>query len=96
MAGYVPYYGKKRDRLYNLQVDLYYAVDQGADSDTITRIAEEVRAAQIRVFQAQIAQVPPTDEDDHGQIDKIRTHIEEWKNKLIDEIIVDCKKKLDK
>ena len=56
MSNYVPHYTKKRNRLHNLEVDLYNAMLKGDDAKSL-KIAEEVRLAQIRVFKSEMAQI---------------------------------------
>jgi hypothetical protein len=50
MAGYVPWYGKKREGLKRREEDLVRILGRGEGREAVERAAEGVRAARIRAL----------------------------------------------
>jgi hypothetical protein len=53
MASFVPYHGKKRDRLHKLEDDLRRLIEHGASHEKLLQLAIEVRDCRIRVLRAE-------------------------------------------
>lgn len=58
MASYVPYHGKKRDRLRRKQADLQRLVERGAPHEQLLKAAAEVRDSLVRALRASRSRIP--------------------------------------
>jgi hypothetical protein len=61
MAGYVPHFTKKRERLERLEQDLVRSIRSGDSRDRQLSLADEIRLARIRVLRAERANCLPSD-----------------------------------
>ena len=58
MAGYIPHYTKKRDRLRRLENDFRRLIELGASREQLLVAATEIREAQVRVLRARQNKIP--------------------------------------
>jgi hypothetical protein len=62
MAGYIAWYGKKRDLLTGHEETLVALLQRGADTPRVAEAAEE-RAAQVRALKAKRAELKPSEKN---------------------------------
>ena len=86
MAGYIPWYGKKRARLKKVEQDLISLLRQPTHSSAIAEAAEKLRAAQIRALKARRDYLAPSEKNTVAFQNRDR-EIAEWKNRSAEEII---------
>ena len=77
MAGYIPWYGKKRERLATRIKELRELMAANADEDQIAKAAEFVRDAKIRSLKAARSRIPPS-EKRVKQVDKLGREVQQW------------------
>ena len=77
MAGYVPWFGKKRERLLARERAFVDQLRSGADAKQLTEAADAVRLAHVRGLKAKRAQVPPL-ERNAAVVANLDREIEFW------------------
>jgi hypothetical protein len=65
MAGYVPWYAKKRKGLKRRDEDLVRILGRAEGREAVERAVEEVRAARIRALKSDRARIPAFDQEDN-------------------------------
>jgi hypothetical protein len=88
MAGYVPWYGKKRDRLDRRVEELRSILDQGGGEQEVVDAVEEVRASRIRFLKSERARIPPCGLHD-VRLAQLDREIQRWRAVPIDGILAD-------
>jgi len=79
MAGYVPWYGKKRVRLLEQERAFLALLHSGAAPSKLAEGADAVRKAHIRMLKARQAQLPPSGKNTAVVADLDR-RIDYWQN----------------
>jgi hypothetical protein len=89
MAGYVPWYRKKIERLARVQRELVDLLREGADLEQVVRAAEEVRRAKVRVLKAERARIPPAAGPRATRLVRIDDEIRHWLTLSVQTIIAE-------
>lgn len=61
MAGYIPWYGKKRRRLGTCEREFCALLQSQTDRSKLADAADEVRAAHVRVLKSRRAELAPSE-----------------------------------
>ncbi len=93
MTNYIPHHRKKKDILEKRERELLKQIKDCGDERHLTKAAENVREAVIRVINANVAQLRPIEGEGEEQIKKAKMEIEIWLKKSVDEIIELYKRK---
>jgi hypothetical protein len=95
MAGYVPWYGKKREGLKRREEDLVRILGRGEGREAIERAAEGVRAARIRALKSDRARIPPCDRDDNEErLRQLDEEIARCSSLAVEEIVAEYRRRL--
>ena len=86
MAGYIPWYGKKREHLMEHEREFVALLQSGADSLKVAEGAEEVRALQVRALKSTRAELPPS-ERNATAVANLEREIAFWLALSVEEII---------
>jgi hypothetical protein len=86
MANYVPWYGKKRERLIEHERVFLSLLATDADAATTHEAAEVVRAAQVRALKSRLAQLPPS-EKNAAAVGNLDREINFWLGMSPEEIV---------
>ncbi len=86
MAGYVPWFGKKRERRRARERTFVDLLRSGADANQLNEGADAVRLAHVRELKARRAQVPPAEKNAAAVADLDRD-IEFWMGLTAAEVI---------
>lgn len=87
MAGYVPWYGKKRAALVRREGDLLRLLEQDAPSDRLSRAAEEVRASWIRLLKAESSRIDRGDGTHAERLSRLDHPMRSWGARAVKEIV---------
>jgi hypothetical protein len=93
MSNYIPWYGKKRERLARRENDLHRVLLRVGSEEEVTRAAEEVRAARIRVLKAERARVRPCGGPHATRFQEVDDAIRECLATPVDAIIAEYRRK---
>jgi hypothetical protein len=95
MAGYVPWYGKKREGLKRREHDLLRILGRGGRQEAVERAAEEVRAARIRALKSDRARIPPCGRDDYDErLQQFDEEIARCVSLTVEEIVAEYRHRL--
>lgn len=61
MANYIPWYGKKKARLAEVEDAFIATLKNATDAKKLNEVADKVRLAHVRALKARRAQLPPTE-----------------------------------
>ncbi len=86
MAGYIPWYGKKRQRLKQVEKEFIELLHQVRDPSVLAEAAEELRAAHIRALKARRDYLAPCEKNATAFQNRAR-EIEQWTNLPVQAII---------
>lgn len=89
MAGYVPHYMKKRERLARLEHDLMQSVRSGDSRERQLELAHEVRLGKIRALRAERARFAPSAKRQNDRIAEINEQITELEPITTQKILAD-------
>ncbi len=87
MTNYIPHYRKKKDALEKKENELIKNIHNHVGLDKLSELAENVRAAKIRVINANVAQLRPDLDKNDQKLVKAKQDIEELQALSTDEII---------
>jgi len=93
MTNYIPHHCKKKEILEKRERELLKQIKDCGDERHLTKAAENVRGAVIRVINSSIAQLRPIEGEGEDQIKKAKVEIEVWLKKPVNEIIEHYKRK---
>lgn len=93
MTSYIPWYGKKRERLAHREQKFIAILRTQSDPEKLRKSAEEIRAAQIRVLKSRRAQLPPS-EKNLAKVEEIDHQIQKWLAAEVDSIIQDYRSRI--
>jgi hypothetical protein len=95
MAGYVPWYGKKREGLKRREHDLLRLLGRGEGPEAVVRAAEEVRAARIRALRSDRSRIPPCGRDDYDERSRrFDEEIARWSSLAVEAIVAEYRRRL--
>ena len=92
MTNYIPHHRKKKVILEKREKELESKIVDRASDERLSKAAENVREAKIRVINAKLAQLRP-DGEGKKQIEKAKIDIEKLHEISVDEIIEQYKVK---
>lgn len=90
MASYVPWYGKKRERLTETKKKLRRLILRGAIQRELDQAAEEVRAAMVRFLRAERARVPQCGVHE-ARLAELDRKIAACESMPVADIVADCR-----
>jgi hypothetical protein len=93
VSNYIPRYRKKRDILAKREQELIRVLKRGDSSEKVVAAVEEVRAAQIRVINAERARVPGR-EGYERHLANLDAESSKWMSMSVEEIISLCLKRI--
>jgi len=88
MANYIPWYGKKKARLAEVEDAFIAILKNTTDPKKLNEIADKVRLAHVRALKARRAQLPPT-EKARVAIEGLDREIQFWSTLNADQIVTD-------
>lgn len=77
MASYVPRYGKKRERLAELERELTALLQTEAEAARVAEAAQAVRAARVRALKAKRAELAPSEKNTVA-VENLEREIQFW------------------
>lgn len=86
MACYIPWYGKKKARLAEVEEIFIAILEDTTDLKKLKEVAEKVRIAHVRALKAKRAQLPPT-EKAADAIEAIDHEMQFWNMLNADQIV---------
>jgi hypothetical protein len=89
MAGYIPYHGKKRERLKRQEDALRRLIRRGASRDKLLKAALEVRDCRIRVLRVKQATNPERNQEERAAFIKVERDIEALQAVTADEVLAE-------
>jgi chromatin segregation and condensation protein Rec8/ScpA/Scc1 (kleisin family) len=95
VSNYVPRYRKKRDILAKREQEFIRVLQRGESPEQVVEAAEEVRAAQIRVVNAERARIPGYSAED-SRLANLEAQYHRWAIMPVEDIIAAYQRKLPK
>ena len=86
MASYIPWYGKKRERLAEHECTFRTLLQNDSNLKELREAADMVRLAHVRALKAKRAQLPPS-EQSLAAIENLEREIQFWYVLTVDEVI---------
>jgi hypothetical protein len=86
MASYIPWYGKKRQRLKQVEDEFIELLHQARDRSALAQAADKLRAAHIRALKARRDYLAPCEKNATAFQNRDR-EIEQWTNLPVEVII---------
>ena len=93
MAGYIPWFGKKRAKLQQREQEFMMALRECSDLSRLAELAEEIRAAQIRTLKSKRAQLPPS-ERNLAKVEELSREIAQWIDMPAESIVAKYRRRL--
>ena len=93
VASYVPWYGKKREKLAKHEREFAAILASGPDTKTMADCIEAIRAAQVRVLKAKREMLAPS-ERNAVAVANLNAKIERWRAMTGEKIIEEFRKRL--
>jgi len=86
MASYIAWYGKKRDRLRQIEHDFIDLLRTAPNLSTLAKVAELLRSAHIRALKARREYLSPCEKNTEAFQNRTR-EIQQWTNLPVEAII---------